>query len=464
MCLAGNHPAPRLPPLHGLREGRDDTLGLLDSDGLVPRQETDSSTLVPFQHGTGFITAAVPAKQSPPRATLSLAPCIPPPSPAFGFGVSSDMRSAALCRYRLSALSIGLLHDVPACDQTASDVWHSMETLPVDSTLDELFLFVDGSYNPDNGSAAWALVAIGRKGSSVGKLGFFANFIHQGKPSAYAAELEALLHAEALATTVDCPLVHIASDCQAALLVSCGQASSGPDDHVAHAALSLFFAHHFQRRAVFRHKVDGHCGCAFNELADSVAKAFTCHSKHPGIFCPGTTFWAAVNEGFFNWSWLLDCGSRPTLPPLTADGGWSWANCTFPESSRPATIGTTRTVPTATANQTLQLTVVQYNCLSLHGLAARELMAKGLHRLRPQIAFFQETRTRGDAISMAGQFWVLSSAATTEGREGCQIWLHQHLSIFDQKGHSWQRSSFTIVDSEPRILVVLAEAGVLSLD
>ena len=71
----------------------------------------------------------------------------------------------------------------------------------------------------------------------------------------------------------------------------------------------------------------------------------------------------------------------------------------------------------------------------------------------------EATRTRGDAISSAGQFWVLSSAATTAGMEGCQIWFHQHLSIFDQKGHCWQRSSFTIVHSEPRILIVLAEAG-----
>ena len=113
---------------------------------------------------------AAPAAACLSRVTLSLASCVPPPGPAFGFGVSSDMRAAALSHYRLGALSMEL-HDVPACDKTASDVWHSMEALPADSQLDELFLFVDGSYNPDNGCA---LVAVGRSGSSVGKLGFFA--------------------------------------------------------------------------------------------------------------------------------------------------------------------------------------------------------------------------------------------------------------------------------------------------
>ena len=426
-------------------------------ESAVPRETTPSQRRPgPYQVRPGAAAAAGIAEHS--RLALSLADCIPHSAPAFGFGISSAMRTDALASYSLSALSVAL-QDVPACNADARAAWQSMEPLPPDVALDELFFFVDGSFNPDNGCAAWALVAIGRVGTLVGKLGFMANFIHQGVPSAYTAELEALLHAEALATAVDCPLVHIASDCQSALLVSSGQAAAPPGEHVAHAAVSLFFAHYFQRRFVFRHKVDGHSGCAFNELADSIAKAFTCHQQSPGLFHPGDAFWAAVQEGFFHWSWLLDCGSSPLCPSLSVDGNWSRATCDFPESSRPATIGTAAPVHGALLSHRLQLDVVQYNCLSLRGLAARELMNKGLCALRPQIAFFQETRTSQDPISSVGQFWVLSSDATSAGMEGCQIWLHQGRSVSDQCGNCWQRSSFTIVHAEPRILIVLADAG-----
>ena len=412
-------PPDRLPPQHGLRGGGD---------------------------GVSQIVA------------ITLDTLIPPPKPVAGFGVSREMLQESLKAYTFAALS-NQLSTVRVRHESAFSVWADLPVWDTTQPIDELFLFVDGSFEPSTGAAAWALVALARCGPDVCKLGFIGNFARVYPASAYTAELEAILHAEALALSTRCALVHIASDCQAALLTSSGQSPTVASDHIARAAMSLHFAHQCEGRRPFRHKVAGHDGCAFNELADCIAKSYTRHGARPGLFDPGHAFWAAVEEGLFEWTWLLHVTSSFSLPPLTPSSGWSEANCRFPPSTAPATIGTRPPPDAVPSCCRLRLRCVQYNCLSLKGIAARELLLRGLEQSHVHVAFLQECRVSQDPIIDLGTFWVLSSQPTPRGGEGCQIWLRKSYSLTDDHSAVWQRNSFTILVSEPRLLVVLAEAG-----
>ena len=104
--------------------------------------------------------------------------------------------------------------------------------------------------------------------------------------------------------------------------------------------------------------------------------------------------------------------------------------------------------------------VIQYNCLSMRGQAAQELVATGLERQQVAIAGFQETRRREEGIRQEGQFWVVSSSCQANGHEGCQIWIHSRRPL-TRRGATcaWNRRSFMIFRSSPRLLIVTAEAG-----
>ena len=246
----------------------------------------------PVQHGvrSGAATSACG------RRRISLSACIAEPATAFGFGTTESLFRERLQAYRRPCFEAGIA-GLPIQHRVAFQVWQQLPVLATGSVLDELFLFVDGSFAPQTQRAAWSLVALGRVGQVVGKLGFLDNFTRHAKPSAYAAELEALLHAEALAASLPCPVIHVASDCQSALQVVQGTAKSEYHDVIGRAALGLHFANRLRPTRIFRHKVSGHDGCAFNELADCVAKSFACAGSTLGAFDPGTDFWEAVIDG-----------------------------------------------------------------------------------------------------------------------------------------------------------------------
>ena len=420
VCLEETTPPPRLLTLHGLQ----------DSDAAAAHDVR----------------------------TLCLAEALREPESALGFGLDDDMLAAGLAGYSLNAL-VSSLESVRATHDIAFTAWRSLPQFDAYHSFDELFFFVDGSYNPVNGRTAWALVAVGRRGRDIGKLGFMANFCECGAASAYQAELEALLHAECLASQVHCPIVHIASDCESALLVAGGCAPTDPTDKVGRAAVGIHFANRATPRWILRHKVSGHDGCAFNELADCVAKSYTCHDARPGQFSPGENFWSAVHEDLFQWHWILSCRSCSALPFLSCTGSWCKASCTFAPSTSPSTVGTVPLPVSGTNACQLRLRVIQYNCLSLKGIAASELMHATLSVHGYHLAFFQETRVQTAGISENSDFWILSSSADSHGREGCQVWLHKKSAIAHGDKHTWQRNSFTIVHAEPRILIVVVETA-----
>ena len=122
------------------------------------------------------------------------------------------------------------------------------------------------------------------------------------------------------------------------------------------------------------------------------------------VFDPGADFWEAVLDGTFQWDWIVEGYHSATLPPLTTSGAWSLPNCTAPASTKAQTIGTVLPSPESKCSVRLDFRVLQYNCLTLKGAAATQLMAKTLESHRLPLAFFQETRSQMFGISEEGPF------------------------------------------------------------
>ena len=243
-----------------------------------------------------------------------------------------------------------------------------------------------------------------------------------------------------------------------------GNASFGPDDTVAAAAVSLRGASYAKGQQLLPLKAEAHTGCAFNELADAVAKSAALGGATPALNFLPTVFWQGISEGVIDWAWTCHGQANSAhVPPLGADGTWSAAACqTQPVTLPPSPYFAPEAVAESMA-QELYMSLVQYNCLSIKGQAAKEIMATALDQIGCGVAGLQETRTADDGISAPGSYWVLSSPATSEGVGGCQIWLHREkpmgYSASSGEPFYWERRSFSILLAEPQLLIVLAHAG-----
>ena len=253
-------------------------------------------------------------------------------------------------------------------------------------------------------------------------------------------------------------LLPVARDGWLACPVAMGQASFSIDSVPARAAVGLALLS--QAR---------HLGCAFNELADGIAKAGARRTL-PATYClDEAVIWTAAAEGVCDWLWITATSPRLTgsLPPLSDSGTWSAAACQFtpvagPDCSyfRPGS-----SAPTSPCDAlTLDMLAVQYNCLSLCNFAARPMMDAGLRRLGVVAAGLQKTRSQATRVSSTGSFWVLSSAATCSGIGGCQIWLSRTAAFLRGSGTAcgWKRDSFSILVDQPQLPVALATVGLCS--
>ena len=178
---------------------------------------------------------------------------------------------------------------------------------------------------PGAGVTGWAVVILGLSGNQVVRIGF----CHGTCPgtSAYTGELRALAHARAIALTARPVQTVVASDCLSALQVAFGQASFGHSDDTARALAGLALASTAFGQAVAPLHVRSHVGCAFNGLADALAKG-AARFVAPAPFS-GDVFWTGVAERVCDWIWLLapSYASSRQLPTLSETGAWSKAAC-----------------------------------------------------------------------------------------------------------------------------------------
>ncbi|CAE7734509.1 unnamed protein product [Symbiodinium sp. CCMP2592] len=264
-----------------------------------------------------------------------------------------------------------------------------------------------------------------------------------GTPSAYRGEIRAILHALATAAAWDVSAVFLGGDCQAALDGVFGNAQLAEGDTAGRAAQSLVFFGYSRGMAITPLKVTAHQGCAFNDAADALAKAANALQPAVPLF-HSDCFEACVAEGTFHHLWMLvgDSYSRVQLPWKDDSGSWTRAACNTPASTL-ASSAPFCCAPPEPESCSIEATLITYNCLSVRGLAARELMDRGLHKHHCAAAGLQETRDPEEGISSTENFWVIGSA-----------WcVRQSVPIIPD------RRSFSVFHSEPRILIVLARLG-----
>ncbi|CAE7405639.1 unnamed protein product, partial [Symbiodinium sp. CCMP2456] len=268
-------------------------------------------------------------------------------------------------------------------------------------------------------------------------------------PSAYDGELEALLHAQAIGISASTSECHFGSDCQSALAAAFGFCSFKAGSQLPAAAIGLAATLTAQGKQLLLHKIEAHSGCAFNSLADEIAK----HAGTTGQSLPDSADWsslqAAVTEAVLERAWLATPDSifAATLPPLQGDGTWSKPNAevrsSAPNLLPPYLCKVTGEVQTVA----LDLRLLTYNALSVRGATARALICTGLRKHRIDLAGLQETRDRADGISSCEEFWVLAAPCDKGGHFGVQLWL--------RKAAGWDRTSFAIVHADPRVLIVV---------
>ena len=406
-----------------------------------------ASTVEPF--------AASRPHESAPRRAIVLADLVEKPQAVVTWGVNDDIREACFADHTLPDFVD--LRSVPrnsACPAVRQ--WLSLPDWMPSQPCDELFVFTDGSFFPGSSSASWALVIIARQGSHIGKVGVRAGSARgpeigssAARPvlSAFDGELEAALHALAVAAATPCPLVQVGVDCAAAIDVVQGHVALHPQDAVAHAAVATRALLMMQGKTVLIHKVLAHAGCALHGLADAAAKNVLKSGRASAD--EFSAFWAAVSEGVVAKLWLVPPHplTASTLPYLNDSGSWIQAGCAAKSQEKLPSIFGTQPQNTPCQQVDLRLRILQYNALSLRGAGAIDLIAKGLTKHRVDVAGLQETRLATDGIVTLEGFWVLHSPCTPQGSGGIQIWV--------RRSKHWDRQAFAVLHKEPQLLVAL---------
>ena len=398
---------------------------------------------------------------SGPPARIKLADLLPAPEAGLGFGLTPDMLDFLLHEHDLFSLP-QRLPPLPDLEECSVEGWRRLPTWDRSTRIQALYLFTDGSFFSGSVVAGWAVVVLGLSENQVVRIGFCHGTCHG--TSAYTGELRALAHARAIALSARPIPTVVASDCLSALQVAFGQASFGHTDDTARALAGLALASTAFGQAVAPLHVRSHVGCAFNGLADALAKG-AARFVAPAPF-EGEVFWTGVAERVCDWVWLLapNFTSSRQLPVLSETGAWSKAAC----EAAPSTLASPclfQPAPTSTTQPAkVSFRAVQYNCLSLRGAPAQALMVSGLQACKVQVTMFQETRLGQTGVGANDVFWTLSSPCLPSGVGGCQIWLHKKAGVVTgaERQWCWNRRSFTIVHASAQLLVVTAAAGPLN--
>ena len=211
---------------HGDRRWAGPCQGAFHGMHLRLRLETGSHPLravaTPCRNGSaGF-------GNSKSRHTVSLQQAVPPPRDGVAFGLDADMVVDMLSAHRPSALRLSV---PPAVDlhPVALSAWDALPSWQPARPVDALYIFTDGSFHPHTRLSTWAVVCLAAQDGHIHKLGCLSDFCSTRDIEglgAFAGEVEALLHAHAIAAAADCRQAHIGSDCTSALMACSGQCGS----------------------------------------------------------------------------------------------------------------------------------------------------------------------------------------------------------------------------------------------
>ena len=339
-----------------------------------------------------------------------------------------------------------------------------------------IHLCVDGSFIADTQQAAWAVVAfvqhdnVWHWGGYISGLLYAADHcLHVGQTvqSPHTAELVALLHALAVATQLPNTHCHIVYDATAAAGIAEGHFLSRRQKVLMQALFSLNYLARIECSALTFEHVHSHHGHAFNEAADTVAKAAAkygrCHTPDLALFA------AAVRHCQLDWLWWLTSSHVPkgVLPGLTDDGrclvsGQDIATPCHSYDSIPGVPRLATVEPLPDSGHTRwSLSIVTYNCTTITKECDRQCLATCFQRDGLALVGLQETRTCPGPKYTQGMYVCFASSAEN-GNFGCQLWVNRSLSVAkatDDRHLCFDCDKACVLTAEPRLLVVVIPVG-----
>ena len=363
-----------------------------------------------------------------------------------------------------AADQIGDLHANTLQSLLHMKLWHSGDP------AEEVHLYTDGSYLENTRQMAWSVVAVVRWHDQWSFAGFFSARVSSDEhrtdcaPSAYLAEVHAILHAMVLTSNIPVH-VTILYDCTSAA-DTVSNASRRFDFVSQQTAALAVILRQFDKWPSWRH-VKGHNGDPLNELADSVAKA-ACKGSYQHSPHDEDRIMTAINEQWLAWVWThVAAFHEPCCWPAFHQDGCVYESQAFKNMDAVPAPENHQDCHVPEDNEREQephfdLRLATYNCLSLKLVGQLECIEafcvqQGLH-----VVGFQETKMQWSGIAHSTHFMRYGAAANKIGHEGCQLWFRKGEGLgCSSKGEAfgWDFDAFAIIHESERCLAVSAKAG-----
>ena len=293
---------------------------------------------LPGQHSASPTGPVGPAERQADIRRLSLVDLVPLPVSGVCFGVDRDILADLLHPYACHGFSHSL-PSWPGLDADSRRVMDSLAPFDPDAPLDCMFLYTDGSFVEHTHTAAWAVVVLGAQQDCFCLIGVLGNTCCEGRVDrhAYEGEIEAILHARAVALAAAPTPCHIVSDCTSAIAAAGGCTRVLPTDDVTKGAVGLAFASFAFGQPIIAHHTYSHVGCPFNDTADWIAKGCARGMMLPSTNTGAADLVQAARLGLLQNLWLTapDGFAQTQLPYLNQQGAWAAAAAFQEPCTRP---------------------------------------------------------------------------------------------------------------------------------
>ncbi|CAE7779683.1 unnamed protein product [Symbiodinium sp. CCMP2592] len=390
------------------------------------------------------------------RQIVQLVEALPEPDLSqehrLSFAVTTEVKD-----FTCQPFSLANLHkvvDVPGMHPAAHQLLSSLRPWQGPFIGDAAMLFTDGSFDPNTGTGAWAVAVLVRCQKEWCWGGFLAGVLsadlQQLVQSAYDAELFAQLVAHLICLANPWPETVVVFDAQAAAEVTQGSAASASFGALPRAALAARLCTVVQGREPVLQHVHSHTGHPGNELADSLAtEAARLDFSSAEL---AMHLHNIIADPALQWLWLVQAPEGGGWPTLDEQG--TTCPVDLPPTRESFETPSDWTPPAATHQspaRDLRIKLCTYNTLSARTSLQRHSLQAYLRAHHLEVIFWQETRESAEPCRTVDHVWRFSSSAD-KGQLGCQIWV-------DTKAQpaAWDTTSFAVVFSHPRLLLVKAK-------
>ena len=285
-------------------------------------------------------------------------------------------------------------------------------------------------------------------------------------PSAYVAELDALVFALGISAMQYGTAVEVFCDCTAAEGVAALKDVASAHAHYATSIAALRAFNLQKRNAITFQHVSSHCGDSFNEMADVLAKASALGRLHWKTDAGSFTHAFATKGLSHLWWTVSDESLNGVLPTVSEEGNSQAPQASdilelWPKGHLPGVpLANSAPCNTKESCATWTLNLVTYNTTSLCSEADIQSLDACFHSAHIHALGLQETR-RFPGVKTHTRHYVRFSSEADSGNLGCQLWVHRNLGLAPDAAAAgvFQADKAVIVESTPRILAVVIPAG-----